>query len=154
MRRTCVGFAAAACLAMGLAGPAAARTWTVWTGEQTKPPADAPKSATLNQFFPAVLKINAGDRVRFVNQAFHTVTFMPSHEADHPVVLPDPEGGTYGVPNDAGGAPFYFNGLMKFIFNPEVFGPVGSSVVAEDAEHNSGVFGRAAGRASVTFTFP
>ena len=55
---------------------------------------------------------------------------------------------------NAGGAPFRFNSLTKVIFNPEVFGPSGNSAVADAAGHGSGVFGRAAGRTSVTFTFP
>ncbi len=58
---------------LAFGGADQASTWNVAVGEQGKPPAGAPKGTTLNQFFPAKLSINAGDKVTFTAFGFHTV---------------------------------------------------------------------------------
>ena len=62
--------------AFAVAGTAQAASWQVAAGEQARPPAGTPKSATLNTFFPSKLVINAGDSVTFSSASFHTVTYL------------------------------------------------------------------------------
>ena len=135
---------------LAAAGPASGRTFTSFAGEQGQPPSGTPDGASLNAFFPATLTIKKGDRVKVISKSFHTATFLGSaNPLDFLPFMPDPAGGTYaGVPDDAAGNPFYFEPLTKFIYNPEVFGPVGDTVVDDNGVHSSGVPG------SATFSFP
>lgn len=146
----------AALAALTWSASAGAATWTVWAGEPSKPPAGTPKSATLNQFLPAVIQVHQGDRITFTSRGFHTASFLGRHEHKaHPIFLPDPERSTYTDINDAAGNPFWFNGQRKFIFNPEVLGPVGEPTVDDREMHNSGVMlPGPRGPGKYTFTFP
>jgi plastocyanin len=134
---------------------AGAATANVWLGEQARPPKGTPKGATLNQFFPRVVQIRAGDKVRFTSATFHTASYLAG-QARPGLATPDPAGGKYDAVRDFLNAPFWFNGLTKFIFNPAAFGPVGNSVIRGNEFRNSGVItpnqrGKPQG---VTFTFP
>lgn len=147
--------ASLALAALALAGPASAATWEVYLGEQGKPPAGTPKGATLNAYFPAVLQIHAGDKVKFTSATFHTASYLGGTRPQ-PLVLPDPAKGTYQGINDSTGAPFYFNSLPKLIYNLKVFGPAGGKIVPGKGLVTSGVLapgpnGRPVG---ATFTFP
>ncbi|HEY3189884.1 MAG TPA: hypothetical protein VGJ70_20510, partial [Solirubrobacteraceae bacterium] len=136
-------------------GTAAAKTWTAWAGSPGKAPAGTPKDAEVNQFFPATMRIRAGDSVRLRNNEFHTATFLPKGLKPAPPFIADPQHGTYDGINDSTGSALYFNGLPKFIYNPGTFGPAGSKTVGDGRIHSSGVFGKAAGgTTSVTFKFP
>jgi plastocyanin len=150
-------------VALGSAAQASARTWTVLAGEPNpgKPPAGVPKTVSLNQFLPSGLTIHAGDKVKFTTKAFHTASFLGTHSrSEFPLAFPDPAKTTYsGIPNDAAGNPFWFNGMAKFIYNPGVFTltPTGSPAVTDANVHSSGLlFGGPPGqsRGSFTFSFP
>jgi plastocyanin len=145
---------AVAGLALVTAAPAGAATWQAWLGGAGAPPAGTPKGAELNQFFPRVIKIHAGDRIRYSTHSFHTASYLGT-AARGPIAFPDPSGAKYSGINDSAGAPFWFNGLPKFMYNPEVFGPVGSPVVTPDSEHSTGVVTPTSGpTGSATLSFP
>jgi plastocyanin len=140
--------------ALATAGPAGAATWQAWLGEPGAAPAGSPKGATLNQFFPRVIKIHAGDRIRYSTHNFHTATYL-GPASPGPIAFPDPSGSKYSGIVDSTGAPFWFNGLPKFIYNPETFGPVGSPVVTPGAEHSTGVVAPSTGpTGSAVLSFP
>ena len=148
--------AAAALIVLAVAAPAGAASWQVLLGEQTKPPAGTPKGATLNAFFPAVLQVNAGDKVKYTSRGFHTATYLGGARPPAPVFMPDPAKTTYDGINDAAGAPFYFNGLAKLIYNVGAFGPSGGTTVPGTGLVSSGVIapGPNGKPVSATFTFP
>jgi plastocyanin len=128
--------------------------WTAYAGSPTtKAPSGTPKQASLNLFFPSTLKIHQGDSVRIKNNEFHTASFLAKGQKVPAAFSPDPAGGTYSDLNDAAGNPFYFNGKPKLLYNPAVFGPVGSKTVSDTKEHSSGVYGKALGSPAVTYKF-
>lgn len=69
-----------------------------------------------NDFFPHATTIHVGDSVKFVPGGFHTVEF-PAKGKD-PAQLLVPNGTKVSGVNDAAGAPFWFNGLDNYSFNP------------------------------------
>jgi plastocyanin len=146
--------AVAALALLALPATAGAKVWTAYAGSPvTKAPSGTPKQAELNLFFPSTLKIHQGDSVTVRNNEFHTASFLAKGQKFPAPFAPDPTGGTYNVPNDAAGNPFYFNGKPKLLYNPAVFGPVGSKTIGDTKEHSSGVFGKALGRSVVTYKF-
>lgn len=56
--------AAAALFALAIPASAMARTVDAWAGSPGKAPSGTPKSTELNLFFPATLRVHAGDKVR------------------------------------------------------------------------------------------
>ena len=101
----------------------------MFLGEQGPPPAAILKLqlfGSINQFMPSKLVIAAGDSVTFSSGSFHTVTYAPK---PLPLLLPDPGKGVRGA-GDAAGAPFYFDGLPKFIYNRQAFGPFGPKTIS------------------------
>jgi plastocyanin len=62
--------------------------------------------------------VHVGDSVRWKFNGFHTVTFPKKGAGAIPFVIPDPSGAKYGGINDAGGAPFWFNGVAQLDLNP------------------------------------
>ena len=76
MRRVIV--LAAALAALVAASGAGAANYKMLLGEQTRPPAGTPKSATLDAYFPKSVTINAGDSVTFQSASFHTATYSPT----------------------------------------------------------------------------
>jgi len=145
---------AAALVTLVVPASAMARTVDAWAGSPGKAPSGTPKSAELNLFFPATLRIHAGDSVRFRNNEFHTATFLGKGAKAAALFTPDPTGATYSGINDAQGNPFYFDGKTKFIYNLAAFGPAGSTTIGDGKTHSSGAYGKPLGRASVTFRFP
>ncbi len=141
--------------ALVVAGPAGAATWQVFAGEQARPPAGTPKGATLNAFFPSALQIHAGDKVKFTSTTFHTASYLGGTRLPPPVA-PDPAKGTYAGINDSTGAPFFFNGLAKLIYNTAHFGPGGGTAVPGKGFVSTGVLspGPNGRPVSATFTFP
>jgi plastocyanin len=141
--------------ALGLPAVAsAAHRYTAYAGSKSPtPPKSAPASAFLDEFFPGHITIRAGDRITYRNSTFHTVSTLPRGTRRPPLALPQP-GATYSGINDAQGTPFFFNGMAKFIYNPQVFLPSGPPTGARVTGKftNSGAFG---GRnARYTLTFP
>jgi plastocyanin len=142
-------------VALSLVGNAgAANGYKVFVGEQSPNPAGFKKvPATLNQFMPSSIVVNAGDKVTFSSATFHTVTYVPK---PLPLLIPDPKKGTYDGITDAAGDPFFFEGLGKFIYNGQAFGPFGPKVIA-GAPASSGILspaGPKAPPATVTYAFP
>ncbi len=140
--------------ALAVVGPAGAATWQVFLGEQTKPPAGTPKGTTLNAFFPAVLQVNAGDKVTFTSRGFHTASYLGGSKPA-PLFIPDPTKETYDGINDSAGTAFFFNGLAKLIYNVSMFGPGGGTTVPGKGLVSSGVIvpGPNGKPVSKTFTF-
>jgi plastocyanin len=138
------------------AGAANAGTWTVNVGEQTRPPAGTPKGATLNQFFPGRLQVNAGDKVTFKSFGFHTVSYLGGKTQGPPPFMPDPQKALYEGITGADGAEFYFNGMMKFVYNVAIFGPYGPKMVSGRVPTSAGaVFSPNNKRpGTATYTFP
>ena len=129
-------------------------TWNVAVGEQGKPPAGTPKGATLNQFFPAKLQINAGDKVTFTSFGFHTVSYLAGKVPPPPI---GPAKGTlYEGITDSTGQPFYFDAQPAFSYTASVFGPFGPKTVSGRAQSSSGAIFATSPRkpGKATYTFP
>ncbi len=114
-------------IAMGVVpSVAAARTKTVY--------ADAPPSAAkvlqkygaaVNAFFLTRVTVNVGDKVRFLQEGFHTIDLPGRSGKDLPLLVP---GATATGVNDAAGNPFWFNGTLPSLgFNPLLVGRSGPS---------------------------
>jgi plastocyanin len=146
--------AAIAGLALASSAPAGAATWQAWLGEPSQAPAGTTKGATLNQFLPRAIKIRAGDKIRYSTFSFHTASYLGSASVGPPF-MPDPAGATYSGLKDAAGAPFWFNGLPKFIYNVQVFLPVGSAAVTAGSIHSTGAIAASQdGPGNATLSFP
>jgi len=147
--------AAIAGLALAITAPAgAATTWQSWLGEPSPAPASAPKGATLNQFLPRAIKIRVGDKIRYSTVTFHTASYVGT-TAVGPPFMPDTTGAKYSGLNDSAGAPFWFNGLTRFIYNLQVFLPVGTAAVTAGSVHSTGAIAPSdAGPGSATLSFP
>lgn len=144
---------ALALAALAAAGPAGAATYQVAVGEIARPPAGTPPMSTLNQFFPSRLAIHVGDKVRFTNLGFHTVTYV---KGGQPAGILGPDGSKYDVLNDTAGRAFSFSGLNRLIYNVPAFLPAGGNAINGSKMVSSGVLSGPTptkpGRA--TFTFP
>ena len=73
-------------------------------------------------FFPHTATINVGDSIKFSATAFHNVD-IPA-KGKKPVVLLGPTGTNVSGSVDAAGAPYWFNGLPNFGFNPALISGV------------------------------
>jgi len=143
------------------AGQAAAANYQVYLGEQIpcgfikcKGLTGIPKGATLDQYLPGTVTINAGDTVTFSSASFHTVTYAKQRAS---LLARDPAKGKYAPLTDAAGSPFYFVGLPKFVYNGLAFGPYGPKTISGNTPASSGVLspaGPKAKPATVTYTFP
>lgn len=134
---------AAAALAFG--GVAEAATYTVWAGPGflTAAPAGAPQTADINAFFPSRLKIHVGDTVIFKSDDFHTATYLAGKKpSDFPIFVKDSSGGTYTGISDANGAPFWFNGMPKFLYNGAALAPSGPTTIQRGVFSSSGVLSK------------
>lgn len=142
------------CVSFVTATPAGAATWQAWLGGPNQPPSGAAKGAELNQFFPRAITVHAGDKMRYSTLSFHTVTYLGGANAGPPI-MPDPSGAKYAGIKDASNSSFWFEGLPKFIYNPQVFGPVGTPAVQPGGIHSSGVVAASdAGPGTTTLSFP
>ena len=136
-------------------GEAKSVTWNVAAGEQANSPAGTPKGASLNQFFPARLEVNAGDKVTFSVFTFHTVSYLGASKRQAPF-LPDPAKGAYEGITDAAGQPFYFEGKPKFVYNGGSFAPFGPKTISGKTPASSGaLFARSRKKpGTATYAFP
>ena len=139
-------------LASGGAGQTA--SWTVWVGEQKKAPAGTPKQTFLNQFFPGVLTINAGDKITFSSVGFHTASYTAGKP--FPPFLLTPKGAVYEGITDSAGQPFFFDGEQKFEYGLGLFVPAGPKRITRGKFASSGVIVAENPRKPVTatYTFP
>lgn len=146
-------------VALAVAGPAAAHGTaaggtTVLVGEQDRPPAGVPKSATLNLFFPGKVVVRAGSKVTFTSRGFHTVSFVKGKTP--PIFVPDPSGAVYEGIVDAAGEEFGFNSLTALVYNVGAFAPSGGTTIDGRKTVSSGVIvpGQNGKPVSVTYLFP
>lgn len=109
-------------LACAFASPVAAQaaTKTVDMGIPTASQKPFQAAATdVNNFFPHLVTIHVGDKVRFVPTAFHTVDLPGRRTSKLPIIAPT--GQPIAGQADAAGAPFWFNGQSGLGFNPVLF---------------------------------
>lgn len=141
------------CAQLAFGGSSQSAMYTVWVGEQTKPPAGTPKQASLNQFFPGRLTIRAGDKVTFSSFGFHTVTYLAGQK--FPAFLGPAKGEVYEGIADSSGQPFFFDGEQKFAYNAPLFKPFGPKVIAGKPA-NAGILVAQNPKkaATATYTFP
>jgi plastocyanin len=139
MRRGVLALATVGVLA-ALPASASAHRYTAFAGNPGKPPKGVNDQTVLNRFFPAKVTVHVGDKVRYSALTPHTVSVLAPGTAYPAAAIPDPAGGTYGNDiADPQGNPFFFVGRPKFINNPFVFAPAGSTTVGKDkATHSSG----------------
>jgi plastocyanin len=151
-----VACAAAGVTAVGLAGASdEGQSWAVDLGQQAPGPATAPKSVFLDQYIPAKLVINAGDKVTFSSATIHTATYLAGSKPPG-LFVPDPANGKYKNIVGADGQPFYFDGLPKLLYNGAALAPSGGMTVPGAGPVSSGVLAPSGNKksASATFTFP
>jgi plastocyanin len=73
----------------------------------------------INAFFRQRVTINAGDKVSFIQDGFHTIDLPGKTNQPLPLILPS--GGLVSGVNDAAGNPFWFNGKLPNVgLNPAV----------------------------------
>jgi plastocyanin len=126
----------AAALTVAGAGSAQAATWDVGAGPPLKkPPAGVPESLVADQFFPKTIKVHVGDKIKFGNYGFHTITFLGGTSRPSFLVQANT---TVSGSNDPAGNPFWFNGQPNFAFNPTQGGPAGGKTFSGKGLHNSG----------------
>ena len=143
--------AAVALVVLAATAPAYAATYSVYAGEQSRH--GAPGVATQNRFMPGVVYVHVGDSVEFKTPSGHTVSFVgPTLPRQLAFIAPGPAGSTYSGVNDSAGAPFYFNGFARYVYNVGVVAPIGSTTISNHALHSRAV-GRDFGAPSVTFKF-
>lgn len=142
MKRGAAAVAAIAVLGV-VPATASAHKYSAYAGNPGKTPGNVSPATQLNRFFPATLKIRAGDKVTYANQFLHTVSVLAKGQKRPSLVAPD---GTnkYDTILDANNQPFFFSGLQKFIYEPTVFTPQNStakgSTVGDGKMHSSGFF--------------
>ncbi|HEY5430508.1 MAG TPA: hypothetical protein VIK04_15435 [Solirubrobacteraceae bacterium] len=91
----------------------------------------------VNAFFSQRVTINAGDKVTFKLNGFHTVDLPGTTGQDLPLLVP---GATVTGVNDAAGSPFWFNGKVPSIgLNPALFAPSGPKVYNGTTRIDSGL---------------
>ncbi len=95
-------------------------------------------AADANAYFRRVTTIRKGDSVKWRINGFHTVTFVPAGGVTPSLLAPDASSPVSGV-NDPAGAPFWFNGQPRLIFNPAAGAPAGPKTFRRGTLHNSGV---------------
>jgi plastocyanin len=91
-----------------------------------------------NAYFRRTITIRRGDRVRWRNNGFHTVTFVPDGADTPPLFIPDTSSPITGS-NDAAGSPFWFNGQPSLRFNPTAALPQGGGRFDPTELRNSGL---------------
>ena len=128
----------AAAVALALPSAASAATKTVQVGPFGKSQAAFQAAVgDANQFFRKTTTIHKGDKVKWVMNGFHTITFAPKGE-EPGLVVPDPTTPITGV-NDAAGNPFWFNGNPTLGFNPLVALKQGGKKYSSTELLNSGL---------------
>ena len=74
----------------------------------------------VNAFFPHSVTIRIGDKVAFRPVGFHTVDIPRKGGTILPLFTPSGQKVSGSTGTDANGAPFWFNGLDQFGFNPQL----------------------------------
>jgi plastocyanin len=136
-RGRALGALAGALAALAPAAAAAAPP-TVSAGPPIdRPPRGVSPQADLNAFFPSTVSIHAGQRVRFVFNGFHDVTFFGRLGAPP---LAAPTGRIEAAATDAAGAPFWWSGRAPVLgVNRLVLLPRGGNTVLPGRRVGSGL---------------
>ena len=100
--------AAAVALILPAAAHAATKTVTMGEPAATAKQFENKYGTDANAFFPSVVTVRAGDKVRFAPTGFHTVDLPPKGGAA--VGVAQATGTTIAGALDAAGQPFWFNG--------------------------------------------
>jgi plastocyanin len=133
------GLAVALTVLLALPAAAGAATKTVQVGpfgtQQAKFQAAAGDG---NAFYRHTITIHKGDKVRWINNGFHSITFVPDGEPTPGLLVPDPNNLVSGM-NDEAGNPFWFNGQPAIGFNPVAGAPQGGRTFKPDVLENSGL---------------
>jgi plastocyanin len=139
MDRRIAGVAFVATLSLALPATAGAATKTVQIGPFGAQAAKFQAAfGDANQYFRRTVTIHKGDKVKWENNGFHTVTFQPAGEPPTSLVAPDPADPVAGV-LDAAGAPFWFNGQPKVKLNLLAAAPQGGKTFDPSVLENSGL---------------
>jgi plastocyanin len=144
-RSRLVALSGAIVVSLALPAAATAVTKQVYEGLPPKPQKkfiDPKLNTDAIDFFPHVSTIHVGDSIKFSATAFHNVD-IPA-KGKKPVDLLVTTGTNVTGSNDVAGAPYWFNGLPNFGFNPNLIN--GTPPVNYDP------FKTAKGKAS-TFTY-
>jgi plastocyanin len=133
------GLAVALTVLLALPAAASAATKTVQVGPFG---AQAQKFQAAfgdgNQFYRHTITIHKGDKVRWINNGFHSITFVPEGEQPPGLFVPDANTPIAGG-NDAAGNPFWFNGQPTLGFNPVAAVPQGGKTFDPAELENSGL---------------
>ena len=132
---------AAAALAVAVLAPAAAAQGATKTVDYSlaNTPKGAPEEAVFFDFFPAKVKIRAGDKVRYNNNGGVAVIYSGPTSKIPPSVVADPNAPVAGSA-DAAGAPLWFNGQPSPFINGALLQPAGDGKVrkgAKDVDHSA-----------------
>jgi plastocyanin len=121
---------AAAALAVAVLAPATAAQAATKTVDYglAKTPKGAPESAAFFDFFPAKVKIRAGDKVRYNNNAGLAAIYSGPVREIPPFVTADASAPVAGE-LDAAGQPFWFNGQPSPFINGALLQPAGDGSV-------------------------
>jgi plastocyanin len=79
------------------------------------------QTVDVNAYFPSVVTINKGDKVRFRVSGFHSLDLPARGGAMTPLI--SPTGDTVSDSKDAAGAQFWFNGQDALAFTPSLLPP-------------------------------
>jgi plastocyanin len=147
---------ALACTAATLAaaGAASAADWIVFAAPPTDPPKSVPvpKTAVFDNFYPSVLRVNAGDRVVFATRGLHTVTFLGSHGSDEFLLVVN-TAHKYAQLADAARKPFWWAGQPKLEYGTRWLEASGDETVEQGELHNT-LISPQLKRPQVALTFP
>ena len=126
-------------LALTMCATAQGATRDVYAGPFVRADAKAFERAVgdANAFFVNQVTIRQGDRVRWQNRGFHTITFAPPGPRPG-LIVPDTSTPIANV-LDAAGAPFWFNGQPQLILNPDAVAKKGGAVFRRGRLFNSGL---------------
>jgi plastocyanin len=132
---------AAAALAVAVLAPAAAAQGATKTVDYglANTPKGAPEEAVFFDFFPAKVKIRAGDKVRYNNNGGLAVIYSGPASQIPDFVVADPNAPVAGSA-DAAGAPLWFNGQPSPFINGALLQPAGDGKVRKgqkDVDHSA-----------------
>jgi plastocyanin len=114
-------------------------TRTVYAGPFVRADAQAFQQALgdANAYFVNQVTIRQGDRVRWLNRGFHTITFAPPGPTPG-LIVPDTSTPLANV-LDAANQPFWFNGQPRLILNPDAVAKKGGPIFRRGRLYNSGL---------------
>jgi plastocyanin len=135
--RACFVVAVFALLALGASAQAATRTIFAGPAGKAHGTFGGESAADLDTFSVPKTTIHVGDRIRFILNGVHSVTFNKKGAGRFPFVI-NGSSTVQGI-NDAAGSPFWFNGLPQLVADPRGALPQGGKTYNGSALTGSGV---------------